>query len=794
MNLYFLKHNNYFNRRYKPITSLTGATVLGYLYNVSNFDPADGIDTMQETAYETLTDIPDYMLVMEGEEIVSRWYVIEAKRIRGGKYRLTLHRDVIADYFADIEDAPMFIEKGYVPYSNPLIFNREQMTFNKIKKQEILLQDETKCPWLVAYVGKDSQGNPPTDGIKGTALNTNPEYDEAITSLIDWEYYDYCNFTTNRQTFYIGTYNQMYYVYERGGNPSVSDYTTFNANERVQLVTETPYQGTTCQYISQSKLKSNFDIYKKVLNSNVAGQINAKTNEAASSFLAQDGKILRVGETAPYAYYRVKVSTSYYIVDDYLSAGNMYNTAKAWVEASNGTNFNEKTVRFRVATTSYVAHLEDITVAVSATFTYTKDKQALTDAPYTMIVAPYIDATMHFSKDGNIEQFPLTKSIQMEAMSNFVYNGQSFVYDYQLLPYCPIAGITTIADEQGTDMYISNPAEKAYGFIDDSNGSHYGIVFYAQYSKFSKSIPMSSNTDYDYLTKIETDAVERKIKNETELVRFCSPNGSNSWDFQPQMNDGFDYIQVDCTYKPYSPYIHVAPDFAGLYGDNFGDTRGLIVQGDFSLPVITDQWKEYEIQNKNYANVFDRETQSLEFKENIRRSQAGWTIASSIISGMGSGASLGKTAGGLGVSGAVGAGVGALVGGATLAGASIADYADSKKLYAEQMDYRQDMYSMNLENIQARPNGLAKTSAFTNNNKIYPFIEYYTATDVEKEALRSKIKYNGMTIGVIGKIMNYVGSTETYVKGYLITADVTDDYHTVQAINNELNMGIRIGG
>lgn len=796
MNLYFLKHNNYYNRRYKPINSLTGATVLGYLYNVSNFDPADGVDTTQETAYETFTDIPDYMLAMEGEEIISRWYVVEAKRIRGGKYRLDLHRDVIADYFADIENAPMFIEKGYVPYNNPLIFNKEQMSFNKVKKHEILLKDETKCPWIVAYVGKDSNGDLPTNGIKGTASNTNPEYDESVTSLIDWEYYDYCNLTENRQTFYVGTYNTKYEVYAKESDSSYVRKFTYNDSVPVDsvgtLVSDT---GTTCRINEGILLRGPFiTTYRDQLNSKRMGQINAKPNSSLQEFLNQDGKILRVGETTPYKYYRISVTGRSKTIDNFLSAGSMYNVAKAWIESAGGTNVDDKCFRFITDTTSYEANLEDITATVSASFNYTTEKQALTDAPYTMVVAPYIDATFHFSKDGTIEQFPLSKSIQMEAMSNFVYNGQSFVYDYQLLPYCPIAGITTSSDAQSTDMYISNPAEKTYSFIDDSSGSHYGIVFYAQYSKFSKSIPMSSNTDYDYLTKVETDSVERKVKNECDLVRIASPNGSNSFDFSPQMNNGFDYIQVDCTYKPYSPYIHVAPDFAGLYGDNFGDTRGLIVQGDFSLPTLTSQWKEYEIQNKNYANVFNRETQSLEFKENIRRSQAGWTIASSIISGMGSGAALGKTAGGLGLSGAIGAGVGALVGGATLAGASIADYVDSKKLYAEQMDYRQDMYNMNLENIQARPNGLAKTSAFTNNNKIYPFIEYYTATDVEKEALRSKIKYNGMTIGVIGKIMDYVGSTETYVKGSLITADISDDYHTVQAINNELNMGIRIGG
>ena len=796
MNLYFLKHNNYYNRRYKPITSLTGATVLGYIYNVANFDPADGVDTTQETAYETFTDIPDYMLAMEGEEIVSRWYVVEAKRIRGGKYRLDLHRDVIADYFADIENAPMFIEKGYVPYNNPLIFNKEQMSFNKVKKHEILLKDETKCPWIVAYVGKDSNGDLPTKGIQGTASNTNPEYDESVTSISNWEYYDYCNLTTNSQTFYVGTYNTKYEVYAKESDSSYVRKFTYNDTAPVDSVgTIVSDTGTTCRINEGILLRRQFiTTYRDQLNSKRMGQINAKPNSSLQAFLNQDGKIIRVGETTPYTYYRISVTGRSKTIDNFLSAGSMYNVAKAWIESAGGTNVDDKCFRFITDTTSYEANLEDITATVSASFTYTTEKQSLTDAPYTMVVAPYIDATLHFEKDGAIEQFPLAKSIQMEAMSNFVYNGQSFVYDYQLLPYCPIAGITTSSDAQSTDMYVSSPAEKTYSFINDSSGSHYGIVFYAQYSKFSKSIPMSSNTDYDYLTKVETDSIERKVKNECDLVRISSPNGSNSFDFSPQMNDGFDYIQVDCTYKPYSPYIHVAPDFAGLYGDNFGDTRGLIVQGDFSLPTLTSQWKQYEIDSKNYANVFNRETQSLEFKENIRRSQAGWSIASSIISGMGSGAALGKTVGGLGLSGAIGTGVGALVGGATLAGASIADYVDSKKLYAEQMDYRQDMYNMNLENIQARPNGLAKTSAFTNNNKIYPFIEYYTATDVEKEALRSKIKYNGMTIGVIGKIMDYVGSTETYVKGSLITSNISDDYHTVQAINNELNMGIRIGG
>lgn len=787
MNLYFLKHNNYYNRRYKPINSLTGATVLGYLYNVSNFDPADGVDTTQETAYETFTDIPDYMLAMEGEEIVSRWYVVEAKRIRGGKYRLDLHRDVIADYFADIEDAPMFIEKGYVPYSNPLIFNKEQMSFNKVKKHEILLKDEYPCAWLVAYVATNDNGESPTT-IEGSVVASDVNYDIEVPNQGDitaWEYYKY---TTDAigpgNELYSNTYNHKFHVYTIG-DQSAGSYLKYSFNESNSTgVSRVANQGTTCINISVSSLINNYSLYSSSINNQVNGQVGTASTAYINNINALDGKIIRY-YSGGYKYSRiyVKTKTEHYN-ETYVSAGALYNNMKAWVEGAGGTNINNKTLSFETDVTRYYIELVDITQSISAKFTFDTTKQKLADAPYYMVCMPYGDFTLHITDDGTSYNLPQTKDFAMDLMNSFVFNGQQWIYDYQLLPYCPISGLSASVDEISSDIYVDNYTPASIMKVMDGVGLK-SVVFLAKYSKFSTQINMANKPAYNYLTKVETDAVERKVKNECDLVRISSPNGSNSFDFSPQMNDGFDYIQVDCTYKPYSPYIHVAPDFAGLYGDNFGDTRGLIVQGDFSLPTLTSQWKQYEINNKNYANVFDRETQSLEFKEKYRRIEQGLSVGvSALTAGVSSGAMIG---------GGLGAAVGLVTGAASL-GAGIADISISKQLYEEQMDYRKDMYSMNLENIQARPNGLAKTSAFTNNNKIYPFIEYYTATDVEKEALRNKIKYNGMTIGVIGKIMDYVGSTETYVKGSLITSDISDDYHTVQAINNELNMGIRIGG
>ena len=94
MNLQFYKWNNYFNRIYKPF-SLTEASnaLVGSILNVNGFNPNDGVDTEQMTGLNTFTEIPDYCVVLEGNEIISKWFVIECQRTRQGQYKLSLHRD-----------------------------------------------------------------------------------------------------------------------------------------------------------------------------------------------------------------------------------------------------------------------------------------------------------------------------------------------------------------------------------------------------------------------------------------------------------------------------------------------------------------------------------------------------------------------------------------------------------------------------------------------------------------------------------------------------------------------------
>ena len=46
---------------------------------------------------------------------------------------------------------------------------------------------------------------------------------------------------------------------------------------------------------------------------------------------------------------------------------------------------------------------------------------------------------------------------------------------------------------------------------------------------------------------------------------------SGEFEFSPAKNGGVEYFNVDYLYRPFSPYIHVTPNFGGLYGKDFND-------------------------------------------------------------------------------------------------------------------------------------------------------------------------------------------------------------------------------
>lgn len=300
---------------------------------------------------------------------------------------------------------------------------------------------------------------------------------------------------------------------------------------------------------------------------------------------------------------------------------------------------------------------------------------------------------------------------------------------------------------------------------------------------YPKSNSFSAALDYSLSLK-----ESMKIDSQTDLYRLVSPNYQGSFDFNVANNGGaVNGFVADCTYKPYTPYIKVTPNFAWLYGSNYGDCRGLICGGDFSIGIINSAWENFQLQNKNYQNIFNREIQNLDVNQSIQRTQqyaaGGLNIARDTI--------VGGVAGGLATGSPYGAIAGAVVGGVGSGIGFAADMSLMERSLQEQRQFSIDKFKMQLGNIQALPYTLTKVGAFNINSKVWPFLEYYTCSEQEKEALKMKIQYEGMTVGIVDYLGNYMNGG--YVQADLIRNEaIIEDSHQLDYIYIELTKGVYV--
>ena len=366
-----------------------------------------------------------------------------------------------------------------------------------------------------------------------------------------------------------------------------------------------------------------------------------------------------------------------------------------------------------------------------------------------------------------------------------------FCYDIQLLPYCPVLSWI----DSNNHLTLTGHTENVdYAFIKKNLGGNTvidtSVVFFCGLSNFDFDIEKSLTIKRHVFDDHDDTLIEdMKIANQCDKYRLCSPNWAAFYDFSLIKAGGsISNFKVDCTYKPYVPYIHIMPDWKGLYGTDFDDYRGLICQGDFAVPRLNDQWKTYMVNNKSYLNAFNREVEHIELTNEVQRTQQ--------IIGAALGSTTGAAAGAVAGSkfGPYGAAAGAVVGGVGSLAAGVVDVALGDILRNEAVDYTKDLFAFNMQNIQARPDSLAKVSSFDKNNRVWPVLEYYTCTNQEKEALVNKMRYNGMTIGRIGKMSDFmIYGERQYIKGQLIrNILIADDFHILTAIAEELNKGVFI--
>lgn len=779
--IYLLKYNNYYNRIVKKEDTLgaylTQDCLLDTFENV-NFVPADGVDTTLVVKHEGPN--PDYLIVADGNDIESRWFVVESDIIRGGQYRLTLHRDVIVDSYDLVVNAPCFIEKATLSNNDPFIFNGENMTFNQIKQSETLLKDETQSAWVVGYIPKDAFPDGAT--VTGDAI-LDDSADITVAGIENWEYYQYQNtdfvgLVTNHKTTgrvkvtlqnpYDNDviYNKPFGVDKNGilsievepSNQNPGLYCTVGVDDGPKLIDAIkngcPQQWDTS--VGRTTIAIHLRDYK-------GGHSILDT----SKFAELDGKILYDSSTKLYSRISVEKlqkTESVNITSSTIPSLYQYlNEKLTRTVSSQGKSYtisgeaNANTYKSDFTYETYRIKLEQVPQQVTATISKPAARYHLEDQPYDMFAIPYSN-NLEIYKNGT-KLFNANKSIAVNIATQITAaTGSANVYDVQLLPYCPVR--YCILDDGTFDIKTAK-----VDYVQDKNKNNIGVILWATTSSFTFDIAK------------EIVSTNPKIENLTDKWRLCSPNFNGQFEFSVAMNGGVDYFNVDCTYKPFNPYIHVNPNFKRIYGQDFNDARGLICAGDFSLPQVTNAWADYQLNNKNYENIFNREIQNLQVQQKAQRIGDIASLVGGIAGGAGGGAFFG-TGGAI-----AGAGISA-VGGAL-------DIGINEKLRAEAMDYKRDMFGMQMGNIQALPSNITKTTAFTYNNKIFPILEYYTCTDEEKTALTNKLKYNGMTVGRIGKIADYLANAnDQYIKGRIIRIEgVSDDFHYYKAISDEIYKG-----
>ena len=739
--------------------------------------------------------------------IGSSWFVMQADRTRKGQYKLTLKKDNIADHYETVVNSPAYVEKATIKnFNDPAIFNKEDLFVNQIKKQEKLLKDKTNMAWLVAWIDNNIEQNTWTSLFNHKSVPYTRNIDEGVdyttNDIETWisdhqlsgtykclkETDDYMWFKVQNE--YMETSARILYawmdykIYRDRNHESTGGMGGNRSGYTYNFKDGTPF-GT---MVSQTTT-INDQLYNAV-----------KTAEGfitgTDSRFSYINKIVKETKDGVDKYYKIESSYSDWnstvTYSNTSAVANLFNGLPDGERSTVNVTFNGDIVTFSYRdVTNEMATTANIYADVSSV---TPKNSGLIDAPYMAVCIPY---TLNESLTGESRQDVIsdtnftaridsTKAFAAITLLSYCLQDGKYLYDVQLLPYCPMVN----------EISISGPYHDSFMIEADSISANRKIKFYqTDGNTFDTTTPLmeayvffnsSFTFDIPLIISDKNTVFEKKLASETELYRFNSPNYSAFFDFNPYMNNGMTKLNVDCTYKPYKSYIHMNPDFKGLYGSDFNDARGLVITSDFSIPQVTDAWQTYQIQNKNYADIFARNQQHLKVEQKWSEAEAAMNMITAPFAGGVTGGVAGGMKGGM-----YGAIAGAVVGTAAGLAGGIADYSKTLELNREALNYNQDMYNYNLQNIQALPQTISSISSYDANNKLWPFLEMYDCSDIEKEAMRNKLIYNGMKIGRIDTVNSFISETSNYIKAKLIRNELSDlDYNELNDIALELDKGV----
>lgn len=799
--LYLFNYNNYYNRIFKRENSLADYGTPVYTLENTNFRYADGVDTDHIINY-TGTD-GDYVIITDSNDnILHRWFVVDDDTTRGGQRKLTLKRDLKVDYFDLYKSAPMIINKGWLSSTSPLLFNPEGGSYNQIKKEEILLNDASRIPWYVVYFAKNAASK---SDVTFT-LSNDYVLEDAVTSPINESIY---------QSRVINAYSNVRYIINAQDSRYISSDYDGHGTLKMGIASNGIYHNIYSRYaldndyiwfqneINQVELylSNAFNGRFSNLRTLDTAHVNDETDANIAKIMAANGKYVKDSTNNIYKisvtkttiteenYNLIAAVTDYEkgIIDNISQLDREYD----WGDEAFGISYNLDT------------YVVSYTKETAGTLQWSIDFGSMTpsnDGTFNVITFPAETAYCSVPKsDGtSMGDYYMNDEVANKFIASLMHEYGSSIYDIQLLPYCPLLRAMDYYDTDYNAPYflghqydpampISNKEVYAYAPSGVSSMTPCVFFYYIKDTTFTFDINQSISLDnYD-----SNNSINIKLNNECNLFRLVSPNYNGQFEFSVAKNGGVNYFNVDVTLRPYNPYIHVNPNFKNIYGADFNDSRGLICNGDFSIPMVRDAFVEYELNNKNYQQIFNRQIEHMDFTQHQERVQSAWSLGTGSLMGAAGGMLAGSK---FGTTGMV---AGAAIGGIASIAGGIADYSMMLDRQMEEKDFAIDNFNYQLGNIKAQPYGVTKVTPFTANNKKFPFVEKFTATDEEINILANKINYNSFTINNIGTIQEHMSvrpsGTKKFVQGTLIRIDGIDaSAHEAMALSYELEKGVYI--
>ena len=829
---------NYFDRKifyYSSLADYIAKSNAYYEQEDINFNPNDGVETTVDLSslddnldQATDAELFSYCLVLDSTNyIVSRWWIMDIVRQTNGIYRFTLKRDVVGECVANdifMSQGRIYVEKGHLNDSDPMIVNDEGLRFNQIKTRDQLLFtgiEEVNESRAVGYVVGYFKNDAPVvnASIAGKATPQNYVTLSNISSATSIPESTLILMITGTVPVVIGNFNFTYGTWDGILSHWKSDIFLRTSDWKSGTLPPTfafSWEHAVAQvYSNGDSLGSSYyfagDIVE-VLNSQSSYLIKSNiqavvqhdipteviiTQEQFETLQSFEGQTLYYngdyydsisfvlgGETNHPEVVISYEENSFFddLIRDAITRARTRDPQGQYNELENWEIY----LNYKVRQVGFNLGLPNQNIGFSVTIPTSHN--TLRDAPYSMFVIPYgeIDQVVYNNNplDTASGKYPSKEEIlalatEIGRQLGAGENGN--LLDLQLLPFMPNEKEYVVYSAGSVAIFMKGKtAGQDYAKIRNGDNEECGAVFFPSISNFSFAIRNPLSLEHSM-----------KIDSQCCFYRLCSPNYSGVFEFNLAKDGGTIYnFYVDCTYKPFNPFIRVSPEFKFLYGTNYKDGRGLIFGGDFSLPQISDPWINYQLNNKNFASIFSREIENLDFTQKQEALKEQITLGTGIVGGTAAGAAAGAKIGG-----GYGAIAGAVIGlGAGSAGAYIDSRLNSERR-AETKDFAIDRFNLSLGNIQAMPNSLAKSSAYNITSKIFPFLEFYTCTDREIRALEDKITYDGMSVGRIGTISEFMGGNDNlhYFKGQVIRAEgIDEDNHFLSVLYEEIAKGVYI--